>query len=66
MRDGVRGRVMILNYLLYKDDPKSRRKGGDVDYVNIKRLFEEMNFEMVKTEEDLTDLTAEVKLVYLL
>ena len=39
---------------------KITRKGSEVDYKNISRLFKDLNFDIVKTEAELTDLTAKV------
>jgi len=66
MNTEVKGRVLILDNRLFKNKPGYARKGGEIDYVNIRRLFEQMSFEIATDEEDTTDLTSEVKLFYLI
>ena len=64
MSDKVRGRILIINTRkLVKDGQPTERSGSDVDYSNIRRLFEDLKFDIVKSEDDLTNLTARVKLL---
>ncbi|KAF6035145.1 CASP2 [Bugula neritina] len=59
MKTEVKGRVLILDNRLFQKKPGYARKGGEIDYVNIRRLFEKMSFEIATDEEDTTDLTSE-------
>ena len=59
MSDGIRGRIMIINITTAAG---STREGSKVDYHNISKLFQEMRFDLVKSEQELSDLTAEVTL----
>jgi len=36
------------------------RLGSEVDYENLKLLFKHLRYDLVKTQEELSDLTAEV------
>ena len=61
MTDAIRGRVMIINIMNFNNtDLYKKRTGSDVDYKNLVKLFKDSRFDIVKSEEDLTDLTAEV------
>ena len=62
MSDGVRGRVLIFNIKTFRvnGEPSPGRPGSEVDYSNLSRLFRAMKFDVVKSEKELTDLTAEV------
>jgi len=66
MKTEVKGRVLILDNRLFQKKPGYARKGGEIDYANIRRLFEKMSFEIATEEEDTTDLTSEVKIFYLI
>ena len=64
MSGKVRGRILIINTThLEKCGQTTERSGSDVDYSNIRRLFEDLKFDIVKSEDDLTNLTARVKLL---
>jgi len=62
MSDPVRGRAMIINNNMFYDDVKliNTRLGSEVDYENLKLLFKHLRYDLVKTQEELSDLTAEV------
>ena len=59
MSGGVRGRVLIINSL---HNMGMQRTGSEVDYRNISTLFKKLKFDIVKSEAELTDLTAQVLL----
>ena len=64
MSDKVRGRILIINTRhLVKEGQTTERSGSDVDYSNISRLFTDLKFDIVKSEDNLTNLTAHVKLL---
>ena len=64
MSGKVRGRILIINTRhLEKGGQTTERSGSDVDYSNISRLFKDLKFDIVKPEDDLTNLTARVKLL---
>ena len=57
-----RGRVLIINiYTFHKTG--QQRTGSDVDYDNISELFKSLRFDIAKTQQELTDLTAQVFLL---
>jgi len=64
MSDPVRGRAMIINIEnFYKDGrhlPKLTREGSYLDYQNIRRLFQDMAFDIVKKDEEMSDLCKNV------
>ena len=61
MSDGVRGRVMIINMeTIMQGSSRRERLASEYDYVNLKTLFEDLEFEIVKTQDELTNLTAPV------
>ena len=60
MSDGVRGRALIINILFSYS--QQQRDGSRVDYANISQCLKDMGFELVKEEQQLTDLTAKVHL----
>ena len=66
MSDDVRGRVMIINMetIMQGFSPRERL-ASEYDYVNLKTLFEDLGFEIVKTQDELTNLTAQVCLTSL-
>ena len=57
MSGEVRGRVLIINSL---HNMGMQRTGSEVDYRNISTLFKKLKFDIVKSEAELTDLTAQV------
>ena len=59
MTDKVRGRVLIINNINFTD-PRLKRLGAEVDYVNISTMFRDLKFDIAKGEQPLTDLTAQV------
>ena len=61
MTDAIRGRVMIINIMNFNNsDLYKKRTGSDVDYKNLVKLFKDLRFDIVKSEEDLRDLTEKV------
>ena len=64
MSEGVRGRALIININNF-NHPDLERKGSEEDYKNLQRLFKDLRFHIVKTRNDLTDLTASVGNSYL-
>ena len=60
MSDGIRGRALIINIFFSNSQPP--RYGSNIDYVNISQCLKDMAFHCVKTEQQLTDLTAQVYL----
>ena len=64
MSEGVRGRALIININNF-NHPDLERKGSEEDYKNLVRLFKDLRFHIVKTRNDLTDLTASVGNSYL-
>ena len=61
MSDEVRGRVMIINIrTIVQGTIHRERKGSDADYTNLSNLFSNLSFDIVKTPEELTNLTAQV------
>ena len=58
MSDGIRGRALIINIQLRNTEQE--RHGSDIDYANISQCLKDMGFDIVKTEQQLTDLTAKV------
>jgi len=44
MKNGIRGRALILNHTVYGGG--ANRKGADYDYPNLKRLFQKMALEV--------------------
>ena len=65
MSDKVRGRVLIFNTMtLRRDGHYTERSGSDRDYSNICRLFKDLKFHIVKSEPELTNLTAQVVFIF--
>ena len=64
MSSRPRGRVLIININNFNRNVPSR-DGSRADYANLNKLFKDMNFTVVKSEAELTDLTAEVSLILL-
>ena len=63
--DKVRGRVLIFNTMtMTRDGQYTERRGSDRDYSNICRLFKDLKFHIVKSEPELTNLTAQVGLTF--
>ena len=61
MSDGVRGRVMIINMeTIMQGSSRRERLASEYDYVNLSNLFKDLGFEIVKTQDELTNLTARV------
>ena len=59
MSSTVRGRALIINiknFFLTRE----LRDGSEVDYENISRLFKDLNFDIVKTQKELTNLSPQV------
>ena len=61
MSSKPKGRVLIININNFNQN-LPQRDGSHADYNNLKRLFKEMRFDVVRKETDLTDLTAQVSL----
>ena len=61
MSPAIRGRALIINTMHFYGTDQSRL-GSDVDYHNLSTLFKDLRFEIVKSQTELTDLTAEVGL----
>ena len=59
MRSRPKGRVLIININNFNQKLPAR-DGSSADYANLQKLFKDMNFTVVKSEAELTDLTAEV------
>ena len=64
MSSRPKGRVLIININNF-DQKLPPRDGSSADYNNLQKLFKDMNFTLVKAENKLTDLTAEVSLISL-
>ena len=62
MSSRPKGRVLIININNFNQKQQSR-DGSRADYANLQKLFKDMNFTVVKSEAELTDLTAEVSLI---
>jgi len=62
MSDPIRGRAIIINNNMFYEGGKliNTRLGSEVDYENLKLLFKHLRYDLVKTQEELSDLTAEV------
>ena len=61
MSDGVRGRVMIINMeTIMKGSNPRERLASEYDYLNLSNLFKDLGFDIVKTQDELTNLTARV------
>ena len=58
MSEGCRGRALIINIHNFHDGVV--RESSDIDYSNICRLLKDLMFDIVKLQEELTNLTAEV------
>ena len=54
----TRGRALIIN-ILFSNSPNERH-GSRADYANISQCLKDLGFDLVKTELQLTDLTAQV------
>ena len=61
MSSRPKGRVLIININTFRQNVP-RRDGSRADYANLQKLFKDMTFTVVKSENELTDLTAEVSL----
>ena len=59
----TRGRALIINILF--SSSQQQRHGSRADYANISQCLKDLGFDLVKTEQQLTDLTAQVHLQYL-
>ena len=62
MSDKIRGRVLIINNKTFKNE--NPRPESEVDYNNLCWLFRSLRFDICKKQKDLTDLTAQVVLLY--
>ena len=60
MSSRTRGRALIINILF--SNSQHERHGSCVDYANISQCLKDLGFDLVKTEQQLTDLTAQVLL----
>ena len=61
MSDGVRGRVMIINMeTIIQGSSRRERLASEYDYLNLSNLFKDLGFDIVKTQDELTNLTARV------
>ena len=61
MSDEVRGRVMIINMEKIMEGSSLReRLASEYDYVNLSNLFKDLGFDIIKTQDELTNLTAQV------
>ena len=63
MSSRTRGRALIINILF--SNSALQRHGSRADYANISQCLKDLGFDLVKTEQQLTDLTAQVHLQYL-
>ena len=54
----TRGRALIINILF--SSSQQQRHGSRADYANISQCLKDLGFELVKAEQQLTDLTAQV------
>ena len=50
---------MVININTFSQT-RQVRTGSEIDYDNLKGLFKDLKFDLVKTKKDLTDLTAQV------
>ena len=60
MSNRTRGRALIINILF--SNSQHERHGSHADYANISQCLKDLGFDLVKTEQQLTDLTAQVNL----
>ena len=61
MSDEVRGRVMIINMeTIMTGSSRRERLAYEYDYLNLSNLFKDLGFDIVKTQDELTNLTARV------
>ena len=61
MSDEVRGRVMIINMeTIMTGSSRRERLASEYDYLNLSNLFKDLGFDIVKTQDELTNLTARV------
>ena len=61
MSDEVRGRVMIINMeTIMTGSSRWERLASEYDYLNLSNLFKDLGFDIVKTQDELTNLTARV------
>ena len=60
MSSRTRGRALIINILF--SNSQQQRHGSRADYANISQCLKDLGFDLVKTEQQLTDLTAKVYL----
>ena len=58
MSNRTRGRALIINILF--SSSQQQRHGSRADYSNISQCLKDLGFDLVKTEQQLTDLTAQV------
>ena len=58
MSSRTRGRALIINILF--SNSQQQRHGSRFDYANISQCLKDLGFDLVKTEQQLTDLTAQV------
>ena len=63
MSSRPKGRVLLININTFRHNVP-QRDGSHADYANLQKLFKDMTFTVVKSENALTDLTAEVSLFY--
>ena len=62
MSDHTRGRVLIININAFynKGRLSDVREGSKVDYDNLSKLFKDLRFQLVKNQDKLTNLNAQV------
>ena len=63
MSSRTRGRALIINIVF--SSSQQQRHGSRVDYANISQCLKDLEFDLVKTEQQLTDLTAQVYLQHI-
>ncbi|XP_067933998.1 caspase-8-like [Watersipora subatra] len=56
MSRGVRGRALIFNIKTFQHSGDTRH-GSEVDYENLERLMKGLQFDVAKTQRELTDLS---------
>ena len=59
MSSPIRGRVLIINFKGFSRN-RELKDGSEVDCENISRLFKDLNFDIVKTQKELTNLSSQV------
>ena len=67
MSDSCRGRALIIDINAFYDNGRLSdvREGSEVDYYNISKLLTDLRFKLVKSQSELSNLNAGVRLALL-